>query len=144
MSNRPKASIIIPCYNEQATIRGLLEAILRQEFLLNEIEVVVADGLSTDGTRDTIEAYRREHPDLNIRLVDNPARSIPSALNHAVEVSRGSTIIRLDAHSVPYPDYVERCLSVLEKTGAANVGGSWEIRPKTQSFAALLTINLYI
>ena len=129
MSSRPEISIIIPCYNEQATIRNLLEAIRRQEYPLSRIEVVIADGQSTDGTRETVEAYRREHSDLTIRLVDNPTRSIPAALNRAVQLSHGNTVIRLDAHSLPYPDYVERCLEVLRETGAANVGGAWEIRP---------------
>jgi glycosyltransferase involved in cell wall biosynthesis len=136
MSSRPEISIIIPCYNEQTTIKTLLEAIRRQEIPLSRIEVVIADGLSTDGTREAIEAYRTEHSDLTIRLVDNPARSIPSALNRALQLSNGDTVVRLDAHSVPYPDYVERCLEALEKTGAANVGGAWEIRPGSRTAIA--------
>jgi GT2 family glycosyltransferase len=86
--------------------------------------------MSTDGTREAIHTFSQDHPKLTIRLVDNPARVIPAALNRAIQAARGEVIIRLDAHSIPRPNYVERCLMALEKTGAANVGGIWEIKPE--------------
>ena len=124
-----RVSIIIPCYNERRTIGQLLEAICRQTVPLEDIEVVIADGMSTDGTREAIQAFAGEHPELAIRLIDNPERNIPAALNRAIEHAQGSVIVRLDAHSLPYPDYVGRSLEALERTGAANAGGVWEIRP---------------
>ena len=119
----PMVSIIIPCFNEEATIAALLGAIHRQTFSLDDLEVVIADGMSTDGTRDAIWDYASQHPEMNIRLIDNPQRIIPAALNTAIEDAEGDVIIRLDAHSAPKSDYVERCLAVLEETGAANAGG---------------------
>ncbi|MCK5054167.1 MAG: glycosyltransferase, partial [Anaerolineales bacterium] len=77
-----------------------------------------------------------QHPELNIRLIDNPQRIIPAALNAAIEAAEGDVIIRLDAHSAPKPDYVERCLTVLEETGAANAGGVWEIQPGAETWMA--------
>jgi glycosyltransferase involved in cell wall biosynthesis len=132
----PRVSIIIPCYNEQATIRQLLEAIYHQTYTRAEIEVVIADGLSEDGTRDEIAAFQKEHPDLIVRIVDNTARSIPSAINCAIKASRGETIIRMDAHSQPYPDYIERCLSALDAGLGDNVGGVWEIKPGSSGWIA--------
>lgn len=70
-----------------------------------------------------------QHAEISIRVVDNPKCIIPAALNRAINASSGRTVIRLDAHSVPRPDYVQRCLEALERTGAATVGGIWEIRP---------------
>ena len=125
----PFLSIIVPCYNEQATIRHLLEAVYAQTYQRSDFEVIIADGLSEDGTRVEIAAFQQEHPDLSLRVVDNIARIIPSALNCAIEAARGDIIIRLDAHSVPYPDYVERCVQALESGQGENVGGVWEIRP---------------
>ena len=132
----PRVSIIIPCYNEQATIRQLLEAIYHQTYPRAEMEVVIADGLSEDATRDEIENYQNECPDLIIRVVDNATRSIPAAINCAVQASRGEIIIRMDAHSRPYPDYVERCLSTLDAGLGDNVGGVWEIKPGGKSWIA--------
>ena len=132
----PKVSVIIPCYNEQSTIRLLLEALRAQTFPLADMEVVIADGMSADNTRDEIVAFQKEHSDLDVRIVDNTVRSIPSGLNRAIEDSRGEIIVRLDAHSKPYPDYVERCVTALEENRGDNVGGVWEIQPGADTWIA--------
>lgn len=131
-----KVSVIVPCYNEQATIRLLLVALREQTFPRAEMEVVIADGMSTDGTRDAIVKFQTDFPDLRVRVVDNPLRSIPSGLNRAIEASRGSIIVRLDAHSKPYPDYVANCVKALEDGRGDNVGGVWEIRPGANTWVA--------
>lgn len=131
-----KVSIIIPCYNEQSTIRLLLDALREQTFPLTDMEVVIADGMSTDNTRDEIVVFQKDHPDMNVRIVDNPLRTIPSGLNHALEASRCEIIVRLDAHSKPYPDYVERCVTALEENRGDNVGGVWEIHPGADTWIA--------
>lgn len=132
----PKVSIIVPCYNEQATIRLLLEAVYRQTFPRADMEVIIADGLSTDGTRDEISRFQADSPDLNVRVVDNALRTIPSGLNRAIEVSQHPIILRLDAHSKPYPDYVENCVKALEEGRGDNVGGVWEIQPGAATWIA--------
>jgi len=132
----PTVSIIIPCYNEQATIGAALEAIYSQTYPRAGIEVIVADALSEDGTREAIKAFSEGHPDLALRVIDNPARTIPSGLNQAIRHARGEIFVRLDAHSVPIPEYVERCVSLLESGRGDNVGGVWEIRPGAQTWIA--------
>ena len=122
-------SIIIPCFNEEGTIRIVLEAICKQTYPLRDVEVIIADGLSTDSTRAVITAFQMEHPYLNICLIDNPKRIIPAALNVAILAAHGCVIVRLDAHSVPAPEYVERCVHALEAGFGANVGGIWKIQP---------------
>ncbi len=132
----PFVSIIIPCYNEQATIRDLLAAIDAQTYPHAEMEVVIADGMSSDDTRGEIMAFVEKNPDLHICVVDNPARIIPAELNRALQDAQGEIIIRLDAHSMPYPDYVEHCVAALESGLGENVGGIWEIRPGAQGWVA--------
>jgi glycosyltransferase involved in cell wall biosynthesis len=132
----PTVSIIVPCYNEQATIRQLLGAIYGQTFPRREMEVVIADGLSSDRTREEIAAFAASHPDLKIAVLDNPKRHIPAALNVALNAAAGEVILRLDAHSRPYPDYVARSVAALEAGYAENVGGVWEIHPGAQTWAA--------
>lgn len=129
-------SIIIPCYNEQKRIRSLLDAIYAQTYPRNSIEVVIADGLSTDNTRAIIEGFALTYPDLNIILIDNPKRIIPFGLNLGIKASRGDIIVRIDAHSQPYPDYVERCVEALVSGLAENVGGIWEIQAGDHSWMA--------
>src|SRR6266542_4940804 len=131
-----KVSIIVPCYNEQSTIRLMLDAFRAQTFPRTEMEVVVADGMSTDGTRDAIAAFQKNFPDLKVCLVNNPLRNIPSGLNRALEASRGEIIVRFDAHSKPYPDYVENCVKAHNEERGDNIGGVWEIHPGAQTWIA--------
>jgi len=125
----PLVSIIIPCYNEEATICLLLEALLQQTYPRARMEVVIADGLSTDRTREEVAAFQKEHPDLALLVVDNPQRIIPAGLNVALASATGEIVVRLDAHCVPHPDYVTWCVSDLAQGLGDNVGGVWEIHP---------------
>lgn len=125
----PRVSIIVPCLNEEATIRALLEAILAQSYPLSDMEVIIADGMSEDRTRPRITAFQTEHPELPLKVIDNRSRVIPVGLNLAIAAARGEIIVRLDAHCVPAPDYVERSVAALDAGKGWNVGGVWDIRP---------------
>ena len=125
----PFVSVIVPCYNEQATIRFLLDALLAQTYPRMQMEVIIADALSQDNTRKVVVAFQQEHSDLLLRVVDNALRSIPAGLNLAINMARGDIIVRLDAHSMPIPEYVERCVAALDAGRGSNVGGVWMIRP---------------
>lgn len=128
----PLVSVIVPCYNEQATILLLLDSIRQQTIPIQNVEVVIADGLSTDGTREKIVTFQKAHPELAIHLVDNPKRIIPAALNCAIAAAEGKYIVRLDAHSMPSTDYIERCVEHLQMGQGENIGGVWEIKPRGQ------------
>lgn len=132
----PKVSIIVPCYNEQSTIRLLLEALREQTFPRVEMEVVIADGLSQDGTRQAIASFQKDFTDLDVHVVDNIRRSIPSGVNCAIQASRGEIIVRMDAHSKPYPDYVQNCVNALEEGRGDTIGGVWEIHPGAETWIA--------
>jgi succinoglycan biosynthesis protein ExoA len=132
----PKVSVIVPCYNEQFTIRPLLEALRSQTFPRAEMEVIIADGMSTDRTREAIAAFQKESPDLEVHLVDNPVRTIPAGLNCAIEAARGEFIVRLDAHSKPYPDYLMNCMDAHAAGRGDNIGGVWEIQPGASTWIA--------
>lgn len=126
---QPTVSIIIPCYNEQATIGALLAAIQGQSYPADKLEIVIADGFSEDGTRAEVARFQRDHPSVRAKVVDNHKRTIPSGLNQAIRESSGQILVRLDAHSIPIPEYVERCVQALEAGRGANVGGVWQIVP---------------
>ena len=132
----PKLSIIIPCYNEQDTIELLLDALYDQTYPRSDLEVVIADGISTDHTRSVIAEYQASHPDFNVRVVDNPKRHIPAALNTALKAAEGEIIIRIDAHAVPNATYVQYSVEALEAGLAENVGGVWDIHARQDNWIA--------
>jgi cellulose synthase/poly-beta-1,6-N-acetylglucosamine synthase-like glycosyltransferase len=102
-------------------IRGLLESIILQDVADLNVEVIIADGMSDDGTRQILDKYSRIFPAL--RVIDNPGKIASTGLNAAIRVARGEVIIRMDAHSDYAPDYIRTCVRVLKETGADNVGG---------------------
>jgi len=128
-STQPTTSVIVPCYNERPTIHLLLDALYAQTFPSSAMEVVIADGGSTDGTPAAIHQWQADHPDLTVKLVENQNRTIPSALNTAINASSGEIIVRLDAHSEPHCEYVQRIVTALSEKRGENVGGVWDIRP---------------
>jgi succinoglycan biosynthesis protein ExoA len=113
------ASIVIPCRNEVSSIAGLLHFLL--ETGGRDCEVIVADGMSDDGTRDILRDLSMRHP--RIVVVDNPKRSTSAGLNLAIRRASGEIIIRMDAHTRYAKDYVARCIEISNETGADNVGG---------------------
>lgn len=121
MSNLPFVSILMPIRNEAGFIRRSLGAALAQDYPQECLEVIVADGMSTDATREIIEAMQRQYP--NLRLIDNPGMIVPTGLNRAIKEARGDIIVRIDGHTIVEPDYVSECVATLQRTGADNVGG---------------------
>lgn len=132
----PETSIIVPCYNERGTIHLLLDALYQQTYPRKAMEVVIADGGSTDGTLAAIQDWHQKHPDLAVKVVENRARVIPAALNAAIKASVGEIIVRLDAHSKPEPDYVERAVDAVAEERGQNVGGAWDIQPSSDDWIA--------
>jgi glycosyltransferase involved in cell wall biosynthesis len=127
-------SVIIPCYNEERFI-GKALANLADQYWLENYEIIVVDGMSDDRTRDVVENFQRTHPDLSIRLLDNPERNIPHALNRGIAAARGEIIARMDAHAAPSSGYIRRCVEVLSEEHAAVVGMPCRVRPGADTFA---------
>src|SRR5689334_18148262 len=116
-------SILIPCYQERNFIRACLESVLSFELPPGtSIEILVLDGMSTDGTRDIVTEMSAM--DARIRLIDNRNRTQSAALNLGIPMSTAEYIMRLDAHSVYPNDYLQQCLETAVRTGADNTGGA--------------------
>lgn len=124
-----RASIILPCRNEEGYIAACLQSILATEYPHELLEILVVDGRSDDRTREIVEAFATRVP--IVRLVDNPEQVVPAALNLGIREATGDVIIRMDAHVVYPPDYVPRLVEALVESGADNVGGRLVTLPPT-------------
>jgi succinoglycan biosynthesis protein ExoA len=122
-NSEPAISVVVPCRNEKDHIEGVIESILAQKLPLGKFEVIVADGMSDDGTRSILSKLAKENP--TVRIVDNSGRIVSAGLNAAIRAATGSVIVRIDAHTKYAGDYIRKCLEVLQMTGADNVGGAW-------------------
>ncbi len=129
-------SIIIPCLNEEKTIGNVLQAVYDQKYPRRAIEVIIADGISKDSTLKRIEEFNRKHKDLTVKIISNPLKQIPIALNLAIRAARGEIIIRMDGHSLPREDYVALCVKDLVEKKGDNVGGQWDIIPGADTWIA--------
>jgi glycosyltransferase involved in cell wall biosynthesis len=129
-------SIIIPCLNEEKHIGNVIAAIAGQTFPNHLMEVLIADGGSTDGTIFEIQEKQKVFPGLLIKIIDNPKKIIPAALNLAIQASAGEIIIRMDAHTIPDSHYVEYCVQDLKEGKGTNVGGLWLIQAGCDSWIA--------
>lgn len=117
-------SAIAPCRNEQAAIDAFCASVVAQELPPGwRLELLVADGMSDDGTRDKLTEWAQRAPCLQV--VDNPGRIVSTGLNAALAHASGEVIVRLDIHTEFAPDYIAECLAALQRSGADNVGGPW-------------------
>lgn len=128
-------SAVIPCFNEERFISKVLHH-LASQYTLDHYEILVVDGGSTDDTRKAITEFATRNPAVRVRIVDNPARNIPTALNLGIRAAEGEIIVRMDAHSIPSAGYVRRCVELLTEGTVSVVGMPWRIKPGADSLMA--------
>jgi succinoglycan biosynthesis protein ExoA len=131
----PYVTIAMPCLDEEAYIEASVRSALAQDYPADRIEMVVADGGSTDRTLAILERLAASDP--RVRVVPNPGRIQATGMNEAIRAAQGDVVVRMDAHCEYAPDYVRSCVDVLRRTGADNVGGAQRLRAKTRFQGAL-------
>jgi len=114
-------SIIIPCRNEGKFIRQCLDSVIAQDYPKGKLEVLVVDGLSQDNTRQIVERYAGQYP--FIKLLENPKKVIPTAMNIGIRSAKADIVMKIDAHTVYEKDYIAKCVKYLNEYSADNVGG---------------------
>jgi glycosyltransferase involved in cell wall biosynthesis len=117
----PFVTVILPIRNESNFIARSLSAMHLQDYPSDHMEILVADGISTDKTREIVQAYQQNYP--QIHIIDNPKKIVPTALNAAIHQAKGDIIIRIDGHTLIATDYIRKCVETLRRTGVDNVGG---------------------
>jgi len=127
-------TVIVPMRNEEDRIGRCLDSILANDFPKDDLEVLVADGMSDDNSRSVVQS--RAHSFNHLRILDNPAEIVSSGLNIGIQQSEGRVIIILGAHSEYPRHYISTCLRELRTTGADAVGGVLNTQPGADSLVA--------
>src|SRR5512146_496311 len=110
----PTVTIAMPAFNEEHYIEACIASVQAQDYPADQLEILIADGRSTDRTRDILARLAAEDP--RIKVIDNPERLQAAGLGRLVRAAQGDIIVRMDVHCEYAPDYVRKCVEVLERT----------------------------
>jgi glycosyltransferase involved in cell wall biosynthesis len=120
-NNFPFVSAIVPCRNEEKFIARCLDSVILQEYPKENLEILAVDGQSRDKTREIILGYARKYS--YIKILDNPKKFTPMAMNLGIKAAKGEIVMKLDAHTIYDKNYILKCALGLDKYHADNVGG---------------------
>lgn len=127
----------MPVRNEAGYIERSLGSVLAQDYPPEQMEIIVADGMSTDQTRALIAGFQTRFP--RLKVIDNPGKIAPTGLNRAIAQASGDIIVRVDGHCEIAPDYLRRCVHYLQSGAADGVGGPIETIGETLSARVIAT-----
>jgi glycosyltransferase involved in cell wall biosynthesis len=117
----PAVTLVVAMRNERDHIEACLRSILDQDYPSDRIEILVFDGRSTDGSRETAERVLTGLP--RAAVVENPRRIQAAAWNEGIERATGDVIGIVSGHATLGRGYVRAAVDTLRRTGATMVGG---------------------
>jgi cellulose synthase/poly-beta-1,6-N-acetylglucosamine synthase-like glycosyltransferase len=124
----PIVSVVVPCRNEEQFITICVSSLLANDYPSDRLEIIVVDGISEDRTSAIVESFVRGSP--IVKLLENPKKIMPAAVNLGIQYASGKVIMIVGAHARVAPDYISRCVDCLLKCGADNVGGVMDTVPQ--------------
>jgi glycosyltransferase involved in cell wall biosynthesis len=132
--NKFTISLIIPCRNEEKYIARCLNSVIEQDYPMDNLEVLIVDGMSKDKTPQIVENYREKL--LSIKILKNPKKITPCAFNLGISYSKADIIMIMSAHSTLGKEYISKCVKYLDKHNVDNVGGIWITLPGDDTIIA--------
>ncbi len=108
---QPKVSVVMPIRNEAGFIERCIRSVLDNDYPPDRLEVLVVDGISDDGTREIVRRLADETG--RVRLLDNPHRIVPHAMNLGIAEARGDIILRVDGHAEVAGDFIRHSVEEL-------------------------------
>jgi glycosyltransferase involved in cell wall biosynthesis len=117
----PFVTIIMPIRNEADFIERAIRSILDNRYPAEKMEVLVVDGMSSDGTREIVRRFSES--DSRVRVLDNRKRIVPSAMNIGLKAARGEMFTRIDGHAEIPADFIIKSVQCLREHPQAWVAG---------------------
>jgi succinoglycan biosynthesis protein ExoA len=137
-TTRPHVSVIMAVRNEARSIRNAVSSVLDQDVDGIDLELLVVDGRSDDGSREVLQEIAATEP--RLRVLDNPHRLTPHAFNIGLREATGEYVCIFGSHTSYDRDYVAVCLDELERHGAVGSSGRVLIEPADESVGAQLVV----
>lgn len=129
-------SVIVPCRNEISFIEKFFDNVFSQRLDGFEIEIIVADGVSDDGTLQYLQWLIRSQP--RVKYLVNTGKIVSTGLNAALAIARGEYIVRMDVHTVYERNYIAECVKILKDNPAIScVGGAWVAKGNSSTQIAI-------
>ncbi len=139
-NSEKQVSVVIPTYNEKDFIEKCLESVMQNGYPQEYLEILVCDGMSTDGTRDIVNRMMKKYP--KIRLIDNPKRFTPCGFNVGIRSSRSDVVIIMGAHANYCKDYIRKNVQRLYEYDADNVGGVLITKPRNSGLISKAIVSV--
>jgi len=134
-SNSLFVSVIVPCRNEEGYIANVIKDIFSQTYPSEKMEVFIIDGESDDETVRIVKSLIPEYP--HLKLLSNPQKIVPTALNIGIKAAKGDVIVRMDAHCEYPENYIAYLVENLFAMKADNVGVAMIAHPRNTSLKAI-------
>ena len=128
-SQFPDISILIAVRNEATHLDDCLKALANLDYPSENIEILLIDGMSDDGTPEIIARWANR--DRRIKILQNPKRSVSCGMNLGIAATKSDYILWISGHAIVKPGHIKQCLATMEQTGAAAVGGVLTTRGTT-------------
>jgi len=123
-SYSPRVTVILPTYNEEQVIWKRLENLLAVDYPSELMGVIVVDSASTDATVSIVKAFMSQHPELKMRILEEPERGGKAkAMNLALQAAGGEVIVTTDADTYWAPNALKAVLPYLRDPSVGAVTG---------------------
>ncbi len=139
MSDRwlPVVSLVIPCRNEADTIPKVLDSLVQQDYPAHLIELIIVDGMSSDGTLAAVEQFlSSRQPGFRVHILQNLDRITPKGLNMGIRAATGDVVFTLGAHTCYSSNYVSGALATMARYSADAVGSMAVTLPGANTLVA--------
>ena len=115
LKNFPSVSICIPAYNEEEDIAETVNSVLRIDYPMNRIDVIVVNDGSTDRTMEIVEGIKKKNKGRRIILLNQENKGKAAAMNYALKVAKGEYFVSLDADCIASRDALKKLLPYFSK-----------------------------
>jgi len=134
-----KISFVVVALNAEHVLPSLLKDLEAQTYPHDQIEVLLVDSVSTDGTLSVMKSFASDS-DMHVQVLSNPRKWLASGCNIALNAAHGKAVIRLDAHAHIPPDFLANSVQALD--GKDVVGGTvLSSHPKTAKEAIFRALD---